>query len=278
MSESASASGSARSATDVVQIENHEHVRIIRLNRPEKKNALNETLAWGLVEAVQEAAADDDVWVIGLTGSGDSFCAGLDLADRGDSATPLGPISNHLDDIHWVGRFLLGIRDQCDKPVVGGLNGVAVGAGLGLAMACDIRLMSDAARLMAGYTRIGGSPDGGLTWTLPLAMGYEPALRFMLENRTVHAEEAKALGMVGEICAEGDFEARFHAYLQQLAAFSPFSIRMTKRGMHRAVRAVDLEAQMRLELSNIGRCFQTEDAKEARKAFFEKRAPVFKGH
>lgn len=114
--------------SDVVLVENLDHVRIIRLNRPEKKNALDEELAWGLVGAVQEAAADDDVWVIGLTGSGDAFCAGLDLGDRGESATPLGPISNHLDDIHWVGRFLLGIRDQCDKPVVGGLNGVALPA------------------------------------------------------------------------------------------------------------------------------------------------------
>lgn len=263
--------------TDPVLIEDHEHVRIIQLNRPEKKNALNEALAWGIVTAIEEAAADDDVWVIGVTGSGDAFCAGLDLSDRGEPATPLGPVSQALDDVHWVGRFLLGMRDWCDKPVVAGINGVAVGAGLGLAMSADMRLMSRSARLMAGYTRIGGSPDGGLTWTLPLAMGYEPAMRFMLENRTVEAEEALALGMVGEICDADAFEDRFVAYLKQLAGWSPFSMRMTKRGMHRAVRAVDLEAQMRLELANIARCFATEDAREARKAFFEKRAPVFKG-
>lgn len=264
--------------SDPILIENHGHVRIIQLNRPEKKNALNEALAWGVVRAIEEAAADDDVWVIGITGSGDAFCAGLDLSDRGESATPLGPVSQTLDDVHWVGRFLLGMRDSCDKPIVAGINGVAVGAGLGLAMSADIRLMSRGGRLMAGYTRIGGSPDGGLTWTLPLAMGYEPAMRFMLENRTVDADEALRLGMVGEVCDEAEFGDRFPAYLQQLASWSPFSIRMTKRGMHRAVRAIDLEAQMRLELANISRCFTTEDAKEARKAFFEKRTPVFKGH
>lgn len=263
--------------TDLVAIEDRGHVRIIRLNRPDKKNALNEALAWRVVTAVEEAARDDDVWVIGITGTGDAFCAGLDLSGSGERATPHGPISDRLDDIHWVGRFLLGLRDDCDKPVVAGINGVAVGAGLGLAMACDIKLMSDAARLMAGYTRIGGSPDGGLTWTLPLAMGYEPAMRFMLENRTVEAPEALALGMVGEICPAAEFDDRFRAYLDQLAAWSPFSIRMTKRGMHRAVRAVDLEAQVRLELGNIRRCFETEDAKEARQAFFEKRAPQFSG-
>lgn len=263
--------------TDIVHIEQHGHVRIIRLNRPGKKNALNEALAWGVVNAVADAAGDDDVWVIGITGSGDSFCAGLDLSGGSESATPFGPISNQLDDVHWVGRFLLTLRDDCDKPVVAGINGVAVGAGLGLAMACDIKLMSDAARLMAGYTRIGGSPDGGLTWSLPLAMGYEPALRFMLENRTVEAAEALRLGMVGEVCAADAFEQRFRDYLDQIAAWSPFSIRMTKRGMHEAVRAVDLRAQVRLELANIRRCFETEDAREARQAFFEKRAPKFSG-
>ena len=263
--------------SDPVRIDDRGHVRIIRLDRPEKKNALNEALAWGIVNAVEAAAADDDVWVIGITGTGDSFCAGLDLSDRGDSATPLGPISDHLDDIHWVGRFLLGMRDRCDKPVVAGINGVAVGAGLGLAMSADIRLMSRGARLMAGYTRIGGSPDGGLTWSLPLAMGYEPAMRFMLENRTVDADEALRLGMVGEVCDATTFNVRFNEYLDGLAGWSPFSMRMTKRGMHRAVRSVDLEAQMRLELANIGRCFATEDAKEARAAFLEKRAPRFQG-
>ena len=106
-----------------------------------------------------------------------------------------------------------------------------MGAGLELAMATDIRIAAESARLMAGYTRIGGSPDGGLTFTLPQA--YEKAMRF--------------------------------------------SMRMTKRGMHRAVRRTDLEGQMRYELLNIGKCFSTEDAKEARQAFFEKRAPVFKG-
>lgn len=261
---------------DLIDIEHIGHARIIRLNRPDKKNALSQALAWGVVEAVADAAADDEVWAIGITGSGDAFCAGLDLSG-GDAASPNGPITEQLDDVHWVGRFLLGLRDDCDKPVVAGINGVAVGAGLGLAMACDIKLMSEAARLMAGYTRIGGSPDAGLTWTLPQAMGYEPAMRFMLENRTVGAQEALALGMVGEICPADEFDTRFREYLQHITSWSPFSIRMTKRGMHQAVRAVDLKAQVRLELGNIRRCFETEDAKEARQAFFEKRAPVFRG-
>ena len=142
------------------------------LNRPEKKNALSNALAWGVVTAVEEAGKTDSVWVISITGSGDSFCAGLDLSGA-ERFSPLSPQSAQLDDLSWVGQFLLSIRKRCDKPVVGGVNGVAVGAGLGLAMATDVRLVSRSATLMAGYTRIGGSPDAGLTITLPQAMGYE---------------------------------------------------------------------------------------------------------
>jgi 2-(1,2-epoxy-1,2-dihydrophenyl)acetyl-CoA isomerase len=162
--------------TEIVKIADVGHVRTISLNRPDKKNALSDALAWGVIDAVEAAARNDDVWIIAITGSGDSFCAGLDLS-RPESFSPQSAQSAQLDDIHWVGQFLLAIRKRCDKPVVGGVNGVAVGAGLGLAMATDVRLVSRGARLMAGYTRIGGSPDAGLTVTLPQAMGYERARR-----------------------------------------------------------------------------------------------------
>ena len=156
--------------TELVRIANNDHVRTITLNRAEKKNALSDELAWGVVAAIDEAAKDDSVWVIALTGSGDSFCAGLDLTMT-ERSSPLPPMTAQLDDISWVGSFLLAMRKRCDKPVVGGINGAAVGAGLGLAMATDVRIVARNARLMAGYTRIGGSPDGGLTITLPQAMG-----------------------------------------------------------------------------------------------------------
>ncbi|HEX4095622.1 MAG TPA: enoyl-CoA hydratase/isomerase family protein, partial [Caulobacteraceae bacterium] len=184
--------------TALVTVADKGHVRTITLNRPEKKNALSQALAWGVIEAVDAAALDDNVWVVAITGSGDAFCAGLDLSPDAQPYTPQTRLTAQLDDIGWVGNFLLAIRKRCDKPVVGGINGVAVGAGLGLAMACDVRLIARSARLMAGYTRIGGSPDAGLTVTLPQAMGYEKAMRFMMENRTLVGEEAVAWGMAGE--------------------------------------------------------------------------------
>ena len=262
--------------SDVVNISDAGHVRTIVLNRPEKKNALSNHLAWGVVAAIDAAAKDDDVWVIAVTGSGDAFCAGLDLS----GAEPYSPHSRQsaqLDDLGWVGNFLLAIRKRCDKPVIGAINGVAVGAGLGLAMATDIRIVAKSARLMAGYTRIGGSPDAGLTITLPQAMGYERAIRFMMENRTATGEEAVALGMAGEVVDDDKFSARVAAYCAQLCEWSPITLRLLKRGMVKSLETSDLETQLRYELSNIRMAFGSEDAKEARKAFFEKRKPVFSG-
>ncbi len=254
------------------------HVRTLRLNRPEKKNALSQALAWGIVEAVDEAARDDGVRVIAITGTGDAFCSGVDLTPAGDgeSRGPMSPQTAYLDDLGWVGHFPLAIRERCDKPVVAGLNGVAAGAGLALAMACDIRLMAASAWLVAGYARIGASPDAGLSWTLPQAIGYEQAMRFLLENRSVGAEEALRLGMVSEVAPDAEFSARLREYCRSLAMGSPIAARLTKRVLRRAT-AIDLEALLRYELQSIGRAFASEDGREGRRAFVEKRDPEFTG-
>ena len=263
--------------SNVIQIEQQGHVRTIRMNRPQSKNAISSELGWGVVKALQDAARDDDVWVVAITGTGDSFCAGLDLKGQGEDRHPDSPQTQLLDDLSWVGHFLLASREACDKPIVAGINGVAVGAGLSLAMAADIRIIARSARLMAGYPRIGGSPDGGLTMTLPQAIGYEQAMRFMLENRTVTGDEAVALGMAGEVVDDDKLPARLQEYCALLATRSPLTLRLTKRGIHRATRGVDVEAQLRYELSNIRRAFESQDGREARQAFLEKRQPVFKG-
>jgi 2-(1,2-epoxy-1,2-dihydrophenyl)acetyl-CoA isomerase len=262
--------------TELVEVADAGHVRTITLNRPEKKNALSNSLAWGVVAAIDEAARDDNVWVVALTGRGDAFCAGLDLTG-GDRFHPMSPRSAQLDDITWAGQFLLAIRKRCDKPVVGGINGVAVGAGLGLAMATDVRLVARGARLMAGYTRIGGSPDAGLTITLPQAMGYERAMRFMMENRTFLGDDAVVWGMAGEAVDDDALPARLAEYCAQLCEWSPITLRLLKRGMVRSLETTDIEQQLRYEIGNIRMALGSEDAKEARKAFFEKRKPVFSG-
>lgn len=260
----------------LVEVSDAGHVRTIRLNRPEKKNALSQHLAWGVIAAIDEAARDDNVWVVALTGSGDAFCAGLDLSGA-EPYHPDSAMTAQLDDISWVGQFVLALRKRCDKPVVGGINGVAVGAGLGLAMAADVRLVASSARLMAGYTRIGGSPDAGLTITLPQVMGYERAMRFMMENRTVVGAEALDWGMAGEAVDDADFHARLAEYCAQLCEWSPITLRLLKRGIVKSYESIDMEQQLRYEVSNIGRAFRSEDGQEARRAFLEKRKPVFQG-
>lgn len=262
--------------SDTLSVVDEGRVRTITLQRPEKKNALTPELAWALIGEVERATHDDDVWVIAVTGSGDSFCSGLDLSAATASGSPLSPQEDFLDDLSWVGRIPLVLRQLCDKPVVGGINGVAAGAGMALAMATDIRLGAASLRFIAGYPRIGASPDAGLTWTLPQAIGYEQAMRFLLENRTVNAEEALRLGLVGEVVDDAKFAARLGEYCAMLAERSPLASRLTKRGVTRAV-SIDLESQVRYELANILRAFRSGDSQEARAAFFEKRPPVFKG-
>lgn len=262
--------------SEELHIKNDSHVRTIIFNRPERKNALNSKLAWGILTAVDEASKDDSVWVIAITGNGDAFCSGLDLAGIGEDASPHSEQDRFLGDIGWIGRVPLVFRQHCDKPVVAGINGVAVGAGLSLALAADIRIAAESARLIAGYPRIGASPDGGMTWTLPQLIGYEQAMRFLLENRTVTAEEALQLGMIGEVVPDDRFESRFAEYCAFLAERTPISTRLTKRGIA-AATAIDLEAHIRFEGSNTRRSMQSKDAGEARKAVMEKRQPEFKG-
>jgi 2-(1,2-epoxy-1,2-dihydrophenyl)acetyl-CoA isomerase len=263
--------------SSLIAIEDAGHVRTIRLNRPEVKNALSQELAWGVVTAIEEATAVDDVWLICLTGTGDAFCSGLDLRGPGDYS-PKSPLNTQLDDLGWVSQFLLTLRQRCEKPIVGGINGVAVGAGLSLALATDIRLMKRSARILAGYPRIGGSPDGGMTFTLSQAIGYEQTMRFLLESKTVDAEEALRLGLVGEVVDDDRWEERLASYCQALCAtVSPITMRLTKRTVVKATTPIDLEAQCRLELGSIRMAFASEDGKEARRAFLEKRPPVFQG-
>jgi 2-(1,2-epoxy-1,2-dihydrophenyl)acetyl-CoA isomerase len=112
---------------------------------------------------------------------------------------------------------------------------------------------------------------------LPQAIGYEQAMRFLLENRTVVASEALHLGLVGEVVDDEQFEARLAEYCALLAERSPITARLTKRGIGKATTSLDLETHVRFELANIGRAFRSEDAQEARRAFFEKRSPTFEG-
>jgi enoyl-CoA hydratase/carnithine racemase len=255
------------------------HVRVLRLNRPERKNALTASLGWSIVRAVAEANADDGVRVVAMTGNGDAFCSGLDLGgdDQTLPDTGLSEQERSLDEKGWVGRFLLASRFDTDKPVVAGINGAAVGAGLSLAMAADIRIAAHTARLHPGYLRAGTSPDGGLTWSLPTLVGHEAALRFLLESRFVDAEEALRRGFVSEVVAAGQLDKRLVEFCAAVAAHAPLAVRRTKHLVARTPLVADVDARMVDEIRRALAGLHSEDGQEAVRAIMEKRAPQFRG-
>jgi 2-(1,2-epoxy-1,2-dihydrophenyl)acetyl-CoA isomerase len=255
------------------------HVRVLRLDRPERKNALTAALGWSIVRAVRDAHADDDVRVVALTGNGDAFCSGLDLGGGDDAPvdTGLSDQEQALDQKGWVGRFLPALRFETDKPVVAGINGAAVGAGLSLALAADIRIAAESARLHPGYLRAGTSPDGGLTWSLPTLVGHEAAMRFLLESRFVGADEALRLGLVSEVVPADRLDARLLEFCGAIAAQAPLAVRRTKRLVARTPLVTDVDARMTDEIRSALAGLDSEDGHEAVRAIMEKRAPEFRG-
>ena len=255
------------------------HVRVVRLDRPERKNALTASLGWSIVRAVRSASADDNVRVVALTGNGDAFCSGLDLGGDGDEVpdTGLSAQERIVDEKGWVGRFLLALRFETDKPVVAGVNGVAVGAGLSLAMAADIRIAANTARLHPGYLRAGTSPDGGLTWSLPTLVGHEAAMRFLLESRFVDADEALRRGLVSEVVPSEQLEARLFEFCDAIAAQAPLAVRRTKHLVARTPLVTDVDARAVDEIRYTLAGLDSEDGQEAVRALMERRTPQFHG-
>ena len=266
----------------MLEIVDEQRLRILRLDRPERKNALTGELIRALMGALREAAHDDDVWAVAITGNGDAFCSGLDLAqqddaaeagDRADTDEPAEP-----DDEGSLRHLPLVMRVECEKPVLAGVNGVAVGLGLSLAMNADIRIAAPSARIHPGYARVATSPDGGLTWTLTRALGYERALRFLLEQRMVPADEALALGLVSEVVAsEEAFEERFLEYGLMLASVAPLAARQTKRLLVRVDEPPDLTAHLHDEIALALHGLASRDSAEAVRAMFAKERPEFTG-
>jgi 2-(1,2-epoxy-1,2-dihydrophenyl)acetyl-CoA isomerase len=271
---------------EVLVAETIGRLRVLRLNRPERKNALNGALFQAITAGVVDAARDDEVWALAVTGSGDAFCSGLDLDDVGPPDEPAdGPADGPSDGPdepgerdELVGNFALLLRVVCDKPVIAGVNGVAVGIGVSLAMAADLRLAAPSARFHPGYARVGTSPDGGGTWTVTQALGYEGAMRFFLEQRMIGAEEALRIGLVGEV-AESDagFDERFVEYAQQIATVAPLAARQTKQLLGKVSQPSDLRGHLADEVRLALHGLASEDSAEAIRAMVARDEPVFRG-
>jgi len=248
-------------------------VRTITLNRPERLNAVNPRLAEELPHAIDEAAHDDAVRVVVITGAGRGFCAGLDLSEP--PRLPDGDLRARLDPLAWVGRWVLAAI-RFEKPLIAAINGAAAGAGLGLALAADIRLMARSARVTAGYVRRGLSPDAGVSYLLPRLIGLSRANDIILTGRDLDSDEALRSGLVAAAHDDATFAEDVARYAQRLAAGPPIALALTKR-LLASTFDVSLEEQLARELVAIKTCFASRDVAEAIRAFTEKRSPVFQG-
>src|SRR6478672_7992838 len=248
-------------------------VRTLTLDRPEKLNAVNGALASSFSSAVADAAAEDAVRVVVITGAGRAFCAGLDLSEP--PTLPSSTRAERLDPYAWDGTWVRRVV-ECEKPVIAAVNGAAAGAGFGLALACDVRLVAASARLTAGYVRRGLSPDAGVSYFLPRHVGLSRAADILLTGRDVDAAEAERIGLVAMVSPDDQFPQAVAEYAARLAAGAPVAQALTKRLL---VHALDqsLDAQLREELVHIKYCFTTADVGEAMTAFREKRRPTFRG-
>ncbi len=265
---------SSTTSEPILLEETRNGVRILRMNRPEVKNALSNDLTRALVRSVEAAASDDEVRVIALTGEGGAFCSGADLSPR-KPGDPKPDSVEQTSDI--VVQLVTSIRVTCEKPVIAGIDGIAIGAGLALAMLADMRIASGRSRFHPGYARVGTSPDCGLSWTLPEAIGRERAMRFFLEPEMHDADAALALGLVGEVAEADGFDQTFIVYCEKIAEIAPLAAAQTKRLVTRISLLDDLEVHLRDELIYAARGLKSDDGKEARRAMRDKRKPVFTG-
>lgn len=249
-----------------VGVETKGRVRTIRFERAEKKNALTVAMYARTVELLAEAAADDAVRVVVLTGAGTSFTAGNDLADF--MAAPA------LDETSPVARFLLALVDF-EKPLLAAVNGPAVGVGTTLLLHCDLVIAAASARFHLPFVNLGIVPEAASTVLLPRVAGLQRATELLLFGEPFDANAAREAGLVNEIVPDAELAARVAARAEALAEKAPGALLATKRLIREPDRAMIRETILR-EAQVFTQRLASPEAAEAFAAFFEKRKPVFR--
>jgi 2-(1,2-epoxy-1,2-dihydrophenyl)acetyl-CoA isomerase len=261
--------------SDEIILEKKEGVAVLTLNRPERFNSFTTSMYEEFPLIVDRLKRDDEVKVVILTGAGKGFCAGSDVSDRLGKRLEAGGEKSRFENLQQVGAMALAISDF-DKPIIGAINGVAVGAGLSLALLCDIRLASARARFGAVWLNVGLVPDVGATYYLPRIVGREKALELMLSREIIGADEALKIGLVSKVFSHGQLMDEARMLAGKIALAPSVAVELTKRGLQRSLDN-DLKTQLDYETYAQNICRQTEDHKEGVRAFTEKRQPVFKG-
>ena len=263
---------------------NYQHLRIeiadqiatVTLDRPEKLNALSRGLHDEMVQAANQLRADDDVRVLIITGAGRGFCSGADLTARPAENGVSNNQAARLDEFGWVGAQALAFG-AIDKPTIAAVNGVAAGAGMSLALACDIRVGSEKARFKTVFLERSLSPDAGMTWFLPRIIGYARASELILTSRFVESDEALEIGLLNRRVAHDELMAAARETAAQIAFWPPMAARAAKRVIQRNLNAT-LEEGLRNEIVAISHARQApHDVAEAQASFVERRQPQFTG-
>lgn len=256
---------------ETILYERTDAVLKITLNRPDRFNAFNVQMHKELGEAFKNAAKDDEVRSVILTGAGKAFCSGQDLKEVKDN--PDTSLADRLRDNY--NPNILRIRNL-EKPIICAINGVAAGAGMSLALACDLRIASDSMTMVQAFVNVGLVPDTGSTWVLPRLLGYHKAFEICSTGRPIKADEALKLNLIDEIVEHDKLEQFTTELAMKYAAAPTKSIGAIKRAMNKASgvsleEALDYEAYLQEILG------KTEDYREGVAAFNEKRKPRFRG-
>jgi len=268
------------SATDApadapLTIERDGRVLILTLNRPDKLNALTPELHRLLHAAVIDAAHDSNVGAVVLTGAGRAFCSGGDMGGRKDSAAAAPTLEQRADELRHHGEAAR-LLHEMPKPTLAMINGAAAGAGLALALACDLRIAADQAVLTTSYVKVALSGDLGSSYFLTQLVGSARARQLMLLSEKIDAAEAHRIGLINRIAEAGTLRATTMQVARQLAQGPAVALRYIKRNLLCAETG-SLSEVMDSEAFGMARCGRTQDVKEAAQAFREKRPPIFKG-
>jgi len=248
-------------------VEKKDYITTITMNRPDRLNALTYQMADELFDAFTSADRDDETRVVVLTGAGRAFSSGADLKEGGGGRREMG---------HGLADRLFEAVNSTVKPVIASINGVAVGGGCTITLSCDIRIASEEAKFQLPFTRLGICTELGSTYLLPRLIGMGKASELLLMSKMIDGKEAKEIGLVDHLVPAGELANTTYEMASTIAKFPPLAVQMNKMGLRQAM-TTDLPSQLRYEYLAGAYLADTEDAKEAKNAFLEKREPIYKG-
>ena len=255
-----------------------DRVALITLNRPEARNALSDQLTPALRRMIRQCGDDSSVGAVLITGAGAAFCAGGDVKGMGSNSVKAEtPIDERIADLRIKQRTLTGALAGLRKPTLAALPGPAAGAGLALALACDIRIAAESAVMTTGYARIGLTGDYGIAWLLTRLVGTSRARELMFLSERIDARRCEILGLVNRVVADAELRDVAFALARSLAEGPLQAFAGMKDNLDHAL-ATDLLNSMDQEAAYMVRSARTTDHKEAVRAFVDKRKPVFVGH